>query len=392
MTRPILPTDFPWFDYSRYTFSLGVTNGDHAYLSGHSASRYDPEADRIVVTGGMEDQARTAYAKIERILDAAGRTFADVVRVVENVTLDGVSSYPEAEAVRAEVFGDHRPAVTTTVVDRLLRPAAWIEIEVTAGPVGDALDADRPAMARARRSDGVVHLSSILPVDVGGEVVGAADLVGQTHAIYERAGEVLAAVGLSWTNVVKTVDVVTPAALGAYKHTGRVRRDHLVPDYPAATGVLMQRLAHPDALIQVDFTASVHEPQAVNPGWERYAKLTYSPAVRAGGLLFMSGQAALDPPTEQAVHAGDVAAQAEYTYTNILTVLANAGLGPEHLVKTIEYVTPEGLPRYREVAEVRRRLLREPWPASTGLVCAALLRPEFEIEIDPLAVFDLDAA
>ena len=391
MTQPILPGDFPWFDYSRYTFSLGVTNGQHAYLSGHSASRYDPDAGGIVVTGGMEEQARTAYAKIERILEAAGRTFADVVRVVENVTLDGAGSYAEAEAVRAEVFGEHRPAVTTMIVDRLLRPAAWIEIEVTAGPPGDALASDRPAQARARRSDGVVHLSSILPLDVGGEVVAPGDLVGQTHAIYERAGEVLAAMGLGWTNVVKTVDVVTPAALAAYKHTGRVRRDHLVPDYPAATGVLMERLAHLEALIQVDFTASVHEPQAVNPGWERYRKLTYSPAVRAGGLLFMSGQAALDPPTEQALHTGDVAAQAEYTYTNILTVLRTAGLGPEHLVKTIEYVTPAGLPRYREVAEVRRQLLREPWPASTGIVCAALLRPEFEIEIDPLAVFDLES-
>jgi len=37
---------------------------------------------------------------------------------------------------------------------------------------------------------------------------------------------------------------------------------------------------------------------------------------------------------------------------------------------------------------VRREILREPWPASTGVVCEALLRPEFLIEIDPLAVLD----
>jgi enamine deaminase RidA (YjgF/YER057c/UK114 family) len=68
-------------------------------------------------------------------------------------------------------------------------------------------------------------------------------------------------------------------------------------------------------------------------------------------------------------------------------VLHAAGLGPEHLVKTIEYVTPEGLAHYRDVSAVRQRLLAEPYPASTGCVCAGLLRPEFLIEVDPMAVF-----
>ena len=40
---------------------------------------------------------------------------------------------------------------------------------------------------------------------------------------------------------------------------------------------------------------------------------------------------------------------------------------------------PAALPRYREVAGVRSRLLVEPRPASTGVVCEALLRPEMLI-------------
>jgi enamine deaminase RidA (YjgF/YER057c/UK114 family) len=385
----IRPSQFPWFDYSRYTFSLGLTHGDHAYLSGHSASEYDPHRDTIVVRGGMAEQARTAYAKIERILEEAGKGFRDVVRLVENVTVAGIDRYHEAETVRAEVFGDHRPAVNTVVVNRLLRPAAWIEIEAVAGGLGDETIVDspaRPAYSSARATDGVVYLSSILPVDRGGDLVGEGDIAAQTRQIYQTAGRVLEAAGLRWTNVVKTVDYLTPAGLPHYRHTGRVRREFLVPDYPGATGILMQQVRHPGALIQVDFIASVHEPIAVNPGWSRYGKLTYSPAVRAGNVLFMSGQAALDPETERAMHAGDVAAQAEYTYANILQVLEAGGCGPEHLVKTVEYVTPSGLGRYRDVAEVRRRHLKAPWPASTGIVCQALLRPEFEIEIDPMAI------
>jgi enamine deaminase RidA (YjgF/YER057c/UK114 family) len=101
--------------------------------------------------------------------------------------------------------------------------------------------------------------------------------------------------------------------------------------YPAAADIIMPALPRPGALIQVVLTASEHAPVAVNPGWERYAQLTYSPAVRAGDVLFMSGQAALDPEAERAVHAGDVVAKAEYTYENVLRVLEAAGGGPEHL-------------------------------------------------------------
>src|SRR5262249_57142457 len=99
-----------------------------------------------------------------------------------------------------------------------------------------------------------------------------------------------------------------------------------------------------------------------------------------GRLLFRAGQGSLDLATEANVHEGDVVAQADYTYRNVIKVLEAAGGGPQSLVKTIEYVTPAALARYREVAKVREKLLREPWPASTGLICEALLRPPMHIE------------
>jgi len=150
----------------------------------------------------------------------------------------------------------------------------------------------------------------------------------------------------------------------------------------------MPRLMHPEALIQYDFIAVRDVPKVINPGWARYQKLTYSPAVLAGKLLFMSGQGALDPATERVLFENDVVAQAEYTYENVLKVMAAAGGGPQHLIKTVEYVTPAALERYRGVAGVRSKLLREPWPTSTGLVCEALLRPQMLIEVDPFAILD----
>jgi enamine deaminase RidA (YjgF/YER057c/UK114 family) len=383
----IKPKHFPWYEYSRYSFSLGLRTATGAYLSGHTASEYDPVAKRIVVRAGMTQQVRTAYAKIGAILDAVGLGYDDVVRIVEYVRPEGIERYAEAAAVRDEVFGAHRPAVNTVPVKGLLRPEAFIEIEVTAGPVGPATPLG-PGLSVARESAGVVYLPSIQPVDDQGAIIGAGDVVAQTQAIFERAARMLAALGLGFDRVVKTLDYITAAALPAYKGTGRVRKDRLGPVYPGAAGILMPRLLHPEALIQYDFIATRDTPVAVNPGWTRYQKLTYSPAVRAGKLLFMSGQGALDPATERVVLEGDIVGQAEYTYQNVLKVIAAAGGGPEHLVKTIEYVTPAALARYRDVASVRAKLLREPYPVSTGLICEALLRPEMQIEVDPFAILD----
>ena len=393
--KAITPSDFPWFDYSNYSFSLGLDLGGRAALSGHSASEYDPEAGRMIVKGDMEDQTRTAYAKIERILDAVGLGLDDVVRVVENVTIGGIDSYADAERVRGELLGSNTPAVNTVVVERLLRPAALIEVEVTAGGTGQAYSVDssgRAGFAPAHSAEGVVYLSTIHPYDRTGALVGRGDIVEQTRQIFRNAEEILAACGLSMSNVVKTLEMVRPEGVADYRYTGRVRKEHLGPVYPGAAGIVQERVAaDDDVLISYDFIASVHQPEAINPGWERYGKLTYSPAVRAGNMLFMSGQAALDPETERAVHAGDIAAQTDYTYRNIIAVLEAAGLGPENLIKTVEYVTPRGLDRYRETAAVRKNLLTEPYPASTGALCHALLRPEFDIEIDPTAMFFDDA-
>jgi enamine deaminase RidA (YjgF/YER057c/UK114 family) len=134
--RDIRPDRFPWFRYDGYTFSLGLTDGANAWLSGHSASVYDGALRRIVVRGRMTEQAHMAYAKIETILAAAGLTFADVTTVVEYVTVAGLAEYPHAETVRRERFADHEPAIATVIVEHLLRPDALIEIQVHASRGG----------------------------------------------------------------------------------------------------------------------------------------------------------------------------------------------------------------------------------------------------------------
>lgn len=390
--RALEPTHFPFFDYKRYSFSLGLEAPEGVWLSGHSASRFAADHGDVVVTGDIVDQSRVAYEKITAILAAAGLSLGNVVRTVDYVTVEGIADYPRTADLRRELFGAQPPVTSTVVVKRLLRPTALIEIEVVAShggstPIDAGVPVDDMHRAVARRVGDLVYIAALLPLRPGTAEVGApGDIAGQTRQVYESAGELLRAAGLGWENVVKTVEFLSPAGLPRYKETAGIRREFLAPRYPAATGIIMPRLANPEALIQVDFIASRQPVEVINPGWAHYDKLTYSPAIKAGNLLFFAGHGATNPETNASEHPGDIVAQTRYIYHSLMQVLRAAGAGPEAMVKTVEFVTSAALSRYRETADVRREVFRRPYPAATGIVCEQLLRPEMMIEVDALAV------
>lgn len=127
----------------------------------------------------------------------------------------------------------------------------------------------------------------------------------------------------------------------------------------------------------------IYLPVTPPGGWTD--KLTYSAAVRAGKMLFVSGMTASGP--DGRVHgAGDMAAQARYIYLEKLRpLLRAAGADLENVVETVDYVTTfEG---YAKTAAVRREIFKgPPFPAATGVQVAGLVRPEALIEIRATAV------
>ncbi|MBW9208173.1 hypothetical protein KV100_00780 [Mumia sp. zg.B21] len=394
----IRPPSFPWFPYEGFTFCLGLAEGETAWTSGHTAASHDPAIGKMTVGGSMEQQARTAYEKVLTILAGAGLGPGDVTRITENVTLAGLPEYEAAAAVRRELFGEHQPTLRTVVVDRLVRRAALLEVELHAVAGGgkelraasEARDAGTWAASPVREGhDGAVYLPTMIPVDASGEVVAPGDFVGQYRYCLEQADVLLRQAGLSLDDAVTTYDYSTPETRSVYRKTHRVRKELLggAGVYPGAGGILMSRLHHPGQLVAIDVTASRHPLELVNPGWSRYDTLTYAPGVRAGRTLYMSGFAALDMETQEALHPDDIGAQAEATYGAILHLLKHEGLDATHLLETTEYCVESALPDYRAVAAVRERLLSPPWPASTGAICAGLLRPEFLLEVFPTALY-----
>ena len=109
----------------------------------------------------------------------------------------------------------------------------------------------------------------------------------------------------------------------------------------------------------------------------------YSQAVISGGLLFASGQIALDPETGEIV-AGDVVAQTEQVMKNLMAVLKEAKIGPEHVVKTTVFLLD--MADFPKMNEVYARYLGKEPPARTTIQAAGLPRG-VKVEIDVIAAY-----
>ncbi|MBI4332902.1 MAG: RidA family protein [Chloroflexi bacterium] len=128
--------------------------------------------------------------------------------------------------------------------------------------------------------------------------------------------------------------------------------------------------------------------EVIEMPWEHYRGVTYSPAVRKGNLLFISGQTGIDYETGEVVGRGDIVAQTRQAYRNVQEILVKAGATFDDVVKITDYIVPDGLAGYKGTAAVRREFLGEDFPASTGVVVDRLVRSDFLIEIDVVAVVD----
>ena len=108
-------------------FTDAVQAGELLFVSG-----IVPVDERRALVGGDDvvAQARCVFENMRDVLAAAGCSFADVVKVT--VFLTDVADRPLVNPVRAEVFGDTRPASTLVEVSALVIPGAKIEVEAVA--------------------------------------------------------------------------------------------------------------------------------------------------------------------------------------------------------------------------------------------------------------------
>lgn len=119
-----------------------------------------------------------------------------------------------------------------------------------------------------------------------------------------------------------------------------------------------------------------HGPQAIGP---------YSPGLRVGPLLFISGQVPVDPSTGQLV-SGDMTVQTRRVLENIGLLLGAAGLSYDHVVRTTVFLAD--MDDFAAMNAEYARFFTEPYPARSTVQAARLPR-NARIEIDAIAACEI---
>ncbi len=123
----------------------------------------------------------------------------------------------------------------------------------------------------------------------------------------------------------------------------------------------------------MDFVATSGAPKAIGP---------YSQAVRANGLLFASGQIALDPASGNMVN-GDFPAQVRRVFDNLAAVLREGGSGFEKVTRVTVYLTD--LTNFQTLNAIYAEYFGDHKPARSTVGVKELPRGA-QVEIDLIAL------
>ena len=118
--KPIVPPGIN----ANPAFSPGVQVGDLLYVSGQVAQ--DGEGNTVGI-GDAGAQTRQIMSRIQTIVEAAGATMQDVVKITTFIV--NIDDYPAFSQVRSETFPTDPPASSTVVVAGLVRPEFLVEVE-----------------------------------------------------------------------------------------------------------------------------------------------------------------------------------------------------------------------------------------------------------------------
>ena len=331
------------------------------------------DASGRVVAGGIREQTRRA---LERLRDAATRAGVSIERAAAvQVYLRDAADFAAMNEAYAPFFPVD-PPTRTTVVAPPADPAALVSIAATVIPDDQPRDVVHPAAWKrspnpysyAIRSGDTLWLAGLVSRRGSDGSAIDGDVGVQTRVILDNARDLLAAAGFSFADVAAARVFISAA--GDFAAMNDVYREAFAGVSPPARATVVAGLMQPALRVEITFVAVRDAGRvAVGPS----GPLPFSPAIAAGGRLFLAGVLG-----NSAGARVDTTTQTREIVARVGQTLVQAGSSWDDVREALIYVTEAGLAAsvLGELARVRPDGL----PAG-AVVQSALVAPDATVEI-----------
>ncbi len=359
-------------------FSPGVLSGDFLYIAGAIGNK----PGTLELPEGIEAQVRQTMANQEAVLKAAGMDFSRVVSVT--VYLSDARYFAAMNDVYKTYFPKD-PPVRATVEADIAIPGALVELSMIAARPGVERKVITPAGMQAPQlpySWGIQVGSTLFISGATARNPKTLEPEGktvqeQTRNILENVGQVLSAAGMSYSDVAHCRVFLDDAR--DFAGMNEVYRTFF-KEAPPSRATVRADLMNTRFNSEIQCTA-VKDParRVVAPAGAAPATVPLSPAIEAGGRLFVSGMLGRGPNG----YSADVKEQTRLTLGNLKAALNAGGLDFKDVVETMVYLTD--IRHFEAMNEVYREMVGMPFPVR-ATVGAQLMAPEALVEIVMLAV------
>jgi 2-iminobutanoate/2-iminopropanoate deaminase len=360
-------------------FSPGVLSGDFLYLAGAIGN----EPGTLRVAPGIETQVKRAIENQRAILDAAGMDLSRVVSV--EVFLSDARNFAAMNEVYKSYFPVD-PPVRATVQADIAIPGALVEISMIAARPGVERKVVRPSGMKSPelpyswgiQAGSTLFIAGATARDPASyQPTGGADMQAQTRRVLDNVGLVLAAAGMSHRDVVQCKVFLDDSR--QFQDMNEAYRASF-PEAPPSRATVRAKLMNPAFLAEIQCVAVKDAGRrVVSASGSSPSSSPLSPAIEAGGRLFVSGMTGRGP---DGYAKGDVKAQTRQALENILATLKANGMSFDDVVDTLVFVSD--IRAFQDMNEVYRELVGSPPPAR-ATVGAQLMSPDALVEIMMLA-------
>jgi 2-iminobutanoate/2-iminopropanoate deaminase len=379
--------------YGPYSHAIRV--GDMIFL--HGTVGFDAQGQLPGVTPGRADmvlQCEQTIANMATALQLLGGSLQDVVKARAFLPRHcrparaGQLSFDQTfDSIYAQRFQPPRPA-RAALQQSLFQEDLLVEIEAIAvvnQPKRLIVSEALPPLRRPYAQGGILvgnllFLRGFTSQNQHGDLVGRGDMRAQTTQVFANMATTLREVGGSLADLVQT-HVTLPDWQTVQDYEG-IYAQHVQAPFPANTA-LQGGLGGEGLLIEIESIAALGTPRlTVDTAPQLPPPRAQAHGVRVGDLMFVSGQVSVDAHG-RLVGPGDIRVQTQQVLRTIATILAQAGLGLEHVVKTTVMLTDWR--HYEAYNDVYRSFFASPYPVRST-IGGTLGTPGALIEIEAIAM------